>query len=334
MKQEAVKKRVKIGLGISLTALALWLSFRKIEWSAVVDSFTEINIFWVIVATASNIFFVYALGWRWRILLKSKGDISPYELFKLNVISQYVNIIAPARLGEIARAYLASKKHAASGAYILGTVVIERILDIYVFVLLWTLIPGIFALQGSFRYAGIAVFFCLLSACLLALFIWKPKLCLKWATSLSRILPFRLRPKVLDFLKQGIEAFNQLQSARTLVVLFFFTLGLITGQALTNYFLFKALHLPLTFWAGLAVLLAIQVGNIPPSAPGKVGIFEYATILALSVFAVEKTQALSYALLLHLVAYLPKIILGGIYITKVDLKRSPQEVQFRSLRKK
>ena len=159
MTSDKMKKKVKIGLGVFFTALAVWLSFRRVEWRAVFDSFAEINIFWVIVATAGNIFMVFALGWRWRILLKSKGDISLYELFKLNVISQYVNIIAPARLGEIARAYLASKKHAASGAYILGTVVIERILDIYVFVLLWTLIPGIFALQGAFKYAGIAVFF-------------------------------------------------------------------------------------------------------------------------------------------------------------------------------
>lgn len=102
---------------------------------------------------------------------------------------------------------------------------------------------------------------------------------------------------------------------------------MITGQVLTNFFLFKAFNLQLTFWAGLVVLLAIQVGNIPPSAPGKVGIFEYATILALSAFAVDKTQALSYALLLHLVAYLPKIIIGGVFMTKVDLKRSPRKVQ-------
>lgn len=139
--KESMKKLWISALSIAVTGLALWLSFKKIEWRAVFDSFAEINFFWVIAAIVNSLFIVFALGWRWRILLKSKGDISLYELFKLNVISQCVNIIAPARLGEIARAYLASKKFAASGAYILGTVVIERILDIYVFVLLWALIP-------------------------------------------------------------------------------------------------------------------------------------------------------------------------------------------------
>jgi uncharacterized membrane protein YbhN (UPF0104 family) len=71
--------------------------------------------------------------------------------------------------------------------------------------------------------------------------------------------------------------------------------------------------------AGLFLLLAIQVGNIPPSVPGKIGIFEYAVILALSLFNVSKSQALSYGIMLHLVAYMPKILLGLVFLPRVDI---------------
>lgn len=319
------KKWVKVGVGVCVTALALWLSFRNLEWRTLVDRFSNVNLFWVILAIANSLFMVYALGWRWQILLRPKGKSSLNELFRLNIISQYVNIMAPARLGEIVKAYLASKKHTASGAYIAGTIVIEKILDFYVFVLLWTLIPAIFALQGEFRHAGIAVFFCFLSGFILASFIWKPEIFLKWTTRLSKVLPSGVRDRVSGFLERGIEAFHQLRSGRTLAVLLFFTFGLVTGRVLTNFLLFKAFNLQLSFWVALVVMLALQIGNIPPSVPGKVGIFEYATILALSFFSVSKAGALSYAILLHLVAFLPKIILGGIFITQVDLKKSLNE---------
>ncbi len=130
-------------------------------------------------------------------------------------------------------------------------------------------------------------------------------------------MPGKLRQGFQDFLGKGIEAFGQLRRAKTLFFVVILTFGFIAGQVLTNFLLFKAFDLKLSFWAGLFLLLAIQVGNIPPSVPGKVGIFEYAVILALSVFIIPKSQALSYGIMLHLVAYLPKIILGVIFITTI-----------------
>jgi uncharacterized membrane protein YbhN (UPF0104 family) len=47
-----------------------------------------------------------------------------------------------------------------------------------------------------------------------------------------------------------------------------------------------------------------------PSLPGKIGIFEYASILALSVFGLDRSTGLSYGILLHIVAYLPVVVLG------------------------
>ncbi|MBU4329978.1 MAG: hypothetical protein KKB53_05665, partial [Acidobacteria bacterium] len=58
---------------------------------------------------------------------------------------------------------------------------------------------------------------------------------------------------------------------------------------------------------------------LPPSAPGKVGIFQYAVILALGWFGVEKDAALAYGLVLHVTAFLPKIILGLVYISRLDI---------------
>ncbi|GAJ20756.1 unnamed protein product, partial [marine sediment metagenome] len=113
-------------------------------------------------------------GWRWQILLKPKIKIPLGSLFRLNIISQYVNIIIPGRFGEVLRAYLTSKQHKVSGGYVIGTIVIEKILDFIVFVVLWISVPFFFAMEKEVKGFRIALFFCLLATLLLFLFIWRP----------------------------------------------------------------------------------------------------------------------------------------------------------------
>ena len=53
-------------------------------------------------------------------------------------------------------------------------------------------------------------------------------------------------------------------------------------------------------------------GPLVPSSPGKVGVFQELCILALALFAVDKSIALTYGILLYLVAYGPPVILGAL----------------------
>lgn len=323
------QKWIRIILGICITVLVLWLSFKKIEWDVLKESFLKVNLFWIILALANTIFTVYALGWRWQILLKTKEKVSLNRLFRLNIISHYFNIIIPGRFGEIIKAYLVSKQSRISGAYVMGTVVIERILDFFVFVVLWVLVPAFLAIQKEVKGYRTALFFCLLSASFLAIFILRPDAILKWTSFLSSILPKNLRKKVINFFEQGMEAFDQLRSSKTFFSVVVLTFFFVVVQVLTNFFLFRAFDLKLSFWVGLVVLLAIQVGHIPPSVPGKIGVFEYAVILALSVFNISKGQALSYGIMLHVVTYMPRILLGFIFI--LNLKAGLRIRDYRKL---
>ena len=319
------QKGLKIFAGLMITALALWLSFRKLDWNLLLASFSRINIFWVALAVANVIFSVYALGWRWRILLDPKDRLPMKTLFRLNILSQYVNIIAPGRLGEIFRSYLGSRESTISAAYFMGTVAIEKIFDFLIFAGLWTLVPALFALTDRVQGSTFALLVSVLLAVLLILFIWRPQIALKIISLFTRLLPKKIRPRMISFFERAFEAFIPLKRMKPLLAVIGLTLGLVLDQVLTNLLLFKAFHLQLSFWAAIFLLLAVQVGNIPPSAPGKIGIFEYAVILALAVFDVPKSQALSFGILLHVVAFLPKIILGMFFISSIDLRALKRE---------
>jgi uncharacterized protein (TIRG00374 family) len=317
-----MKRIIKIFLALIVTALAAWLSFRNIEWRTLKNTFTQANYFFVVLAVANSMFTLYALGWRWQILLKAKDKISMAKLFRLNIISQYVNILMPARMGEIVRAYMTSIESNASGGYAMGTIVIERLFDFMAFTIFWILMPAVFPFKEKVKMPGLALFFCFLAAGFLAMFALRPQLFLRGTRYFAKIFPHKIREKISHFADQGIEAFASLRSAQNVVSILFLTIGLILSQVLTNFLLFKAFHINLSFGAALFVLLAVQVGNIPPSAPGKIGIFEYAVILALSIFHVSKNEALSYGLMLHLVAFLPKIVLGFLLLSTFKIANS------------
>lgn len=313
---------LKIAAGVVFTALALWLSFRKVDWISLQKAFVQVNLVWVGAALISSLLTLFLLGWRWQILLKPKHTFSLGTLFRLNVISQYTNIIMPARLGEVARAYLASREKRISGGFVMGTVVIEKILSFLVFLVLWILIPTFFSFQNAVQGYGAALGLAIAFSIILILFIWRPRIILKGTSALSKILPQKLRTRIQNFAENSVEAFGILKNGKILSGVLFLTLVLLGGQVLTNFILFQAFHMELSLWAGLVVLLALKVGHIPPSLPGKLGVFEYATILALGLFGVTKGVALSYALVLHVLAYLPKILLGMVFIQGVEIKRN------------
>jgi uncharacterized protein (TIRG00374 family) len=304
------KKVVKTGLAVAVTAIALWLSFRKVDWDVLKESFRTVNWVWVMAALAVVVATVYALGWRWRILLRPKVKVSMGELFRLNILSQYWNIILPARAGEVVRAYLVSRNPGLPVGYAMGTVVIEKVLDFLVFVGFWLAVPAFFAVDGAFEGYWVALLICGAAVLFFTLLVLKPGLFLELLRKISRFLPEKYREGTERFFETGAESFQVLRDSRTLAVIVGWSVVFVGAQALANYFLFLAFAMGLSFWAALVVLLAVQVGNIPPSVPGKVGIFEYAVILALSVFGVSKGIALGYAVMLHVVAYLPKIIIG------------------------
>jgi len=79
----------------------------------------------------------------------------------------------------------------------------------------------------------------------------------------------------------------------------------------TNALTFQAIDLDVVPLVSPLLLVVLMAGVILPTSPIQLGVFHYLCVLTLSVFGVEQNVALSYAILLHLVVYLP-IVAGGV----------------------
>jgi len=304
-------------MAVILTAAALYLSFRRLAWSDFLAAFGQANFFWVLAAALVSLFAVQVLGWRWQLLLRPKEAVPLAILFRLNIINQFVNIVLPARLGELARAYLTSKESTISGSYALGTVVVEKLFDLATFVALWVIVPPLFSLGDNVRTYAWALVVLILALGLAILAASRPQLFWRWTEKALPFLPESWRAKIRRLAVEGSEPFGLLRQRRLFFSLAGLSLAVLVGELLPITFLFYAFKIAVPPWSSLFVLLLLVAGRFPPSLPGRIGIYEYAVILALAPFGVNRAVALSYAIMLHLVTCLPRIILGAIFTTGI-----------------
>lgn len=309
-------KWLRYVIGLLLTVLTLWLSFRNLDWQALRESLSRVKFFWVFLGAVNVVFSAFIVSWRWQYILKSKINVSMADIFKVNIISQYLNILIPARFGELIKVWLVSRRYKCSGVYVLGTVAVDKMFDFFALVVLGFFAPLFFAFKENLKGYTVAFIVCAVLIPLLILMVWKKELFQRWLLWFTKFLPkkFKLRERIIHFFDKGTEAFVLLRNMTSLGNLITITLFIIMSEALTNFILFQAFGFTLSIWSALVLQLVLMVGMAPPSVPGKIGIFEYAVIFGLTTFGIDKSLALSCALMLHLVAYLPKIILGFIFM--------------------
>ncbi|UCH97028.1 MAG: flippase-like domain-containing protein [Candidatus Aminicenantes bacterium] len=328
------KKYLRYALGILITALALWLSFRNLDWETLKTSFLQVNVIWVVLAIVNILLSVYIVGWRWQILLESKAHIPLSDMFRYNIISQYVNIIIPARFGELLKAWLASRKYSLSGSYVLGTVLIEKMIESFLVIVLAVLAPVFYTFKTKLKGHTIAIVIFLILIPLLILVIWKREWVRKQLARLANLFPTKLKKRILDFLDKGMEAFALLKDIKMILQVVLITIIVIFSQVITNLILFKAYGFQLSIFEALILQVVILIGMSLPSVPGKIGIFEYTVLLGLSMFGIEESIALGYGLMLHVIAYLPKILLGFVFTANlnISLKKAETEIELNELK--
>jgi uncharacterized membrane protein YbhN (UPF0104 family) len=83
---------------------------------------------------------------------------------------------------------------------------------------------------------------------------------------------------------------------------------------------FKAVGIDAPFSAALFLQSLLAAAVAAPSAPGFFGPFEAASKVALSVYGIDETLAVSYALGYHLLGWIPITVIGFWYLGRMGLQ--------------
>ncbi len=310
-------KNWKLFLGLAISALFLYLAFSKVDFAQMGKAFAAANYWWLIPTVAITFIAHGMRTLRWRYLLEPIAVIPIMPLFSALMIGYFFNDFLPAHLGEFVRAYVLGRKRPVSSSAIFGTIVMERIIDVFTLFLLMAVALLVFPFPGWVRMGGYLTF-AAITLLLLALLLLKrypgP------AFTLLERLAGRRAPHLAEKIKKMLESFlNGIVPLRRpshylIVVVLSLLIWACYGLAFQFVFYsFDFIHLYALPWTAALVLLVITTfGVLVPSSPGYVGTYHWLCLqaLALPPFTVPDSPALTFAIVMHGINFLPVILVG------------------------
>lgn len=306
-------KSPRFWIGLLISLICLYFAFQGIQFDKLLDALRSIDVLWIVIASA--IFCVSYGGrvLRWQLLFAPQ-PMRLNKVFHAMNIGYLLSSILPARLGDVVRAVLVGQFENVSKARALSTVVVERLFDgltVVLFLAVTALfIPNIpdVAQQGAIVVAAAGIG----GLAVLLLLSFNKERGLSLLHRLASPIPFLRNPKLWQSLESLIDGFAILRSPRELLgVAGWSVFAWLTG-GMMYWAIFRAMGMhALSFDAAFLVMTVASLVVIVPSSPGYIGVFHATVVFTLNtVFSTDKSDALSYAVVMHAFNYLWLILLG------------------------
>lgn len=304
-----------LALGIFL----FYYTFQKSDFSAIYKNLENIEYKWLFIVLISTITAYWARNERWYMLLKTANYYpKKSNVFIAMMLGYFVNLSIP-RLGEISRSAALQKKENIPFNTTIGTVIIERIIDITCLLLIVIfvgfleyekinsfLISHIFPiliqlkeiLLNHIKWVTIAI-----GTILFGLFLMR-KILIIW---LKKLFEFKF---IADF-KVGILSILNLEHR---FLFLFYTLVIWCMYFCTSYFCFLTLSegKNLGLHAGVTVLAFGSIARSLPIQGGSMGAYHFTVTQILILFGMSKTTGESIALIIHSSQLIFQLLIGGI----------------------
>ncbi len=313
----------RLWLGTAVSLLALCLAVKDVQWPRVVAALCKADGFFLLLALVSFLVTNWVKAVRWRLLFYPRQSRLPMrKCVSILFIGQLVNSLLPARLGELARAYLIGESGGISKVFALATTIVEKALDSVMLLLLIALLSLFTPMQLWLRQSSLIVSGVLVLLLLATVILASQRK--RIVGALQCLIERRPALAFLHVLERLVEASGELHAlrdTRAQVQLWGWSVLIWILAVSTNALTFRAIDLDVGLLAPPLLLAVHMAGYIVPTSPMQLGVHHYLTVLTLALFGVEQNVALSCAVLLHLVVYLPMIVGGvlGLWVENYDL---------------
>lgn len=307
-------------IGVFLSGLFLYLCFYSIDRKDLGQIFSlPMPWFLVIVVVLNTI----VMGFRAeisRLLLLSMKRIPFWTLFDVVHIGFMANNLLPLKAGDFFRASFVAKKWEMPYTPVLTTVGMERYFSGITLLLIFMVI-GAFLQMPLWLKSGVYTLAGILVATQITLFIlWKRKPNLtKWKKRHPVIY------RTFEFFSHIGEGSHALKSWKSYSILSFYSLLAWAGQGVMLRLVEMAYGISIPWTSTLFVLVAINLAISLPSAPGNLGTFEFAAVLAYTFVGVDKVTGLGIGIFFHFLQVLPVTFMGLFFYFRWGLRLKDME---------
>ena len=296
--------------GIFFSLFFLWLALRKINFQAIPEVLSEININYFLLLIISYTLEMVTRAHRWLIIQEKEKLTFKYSFFGL-ILTFFFNNILPARAGEFFRPYYFAKKDLADSGETLAAVVLERFFDGVMLLTLILISFQNFTSNETLKQASIitAVFYTIvLVGILLAIFS---------RSLFEKITGYfygLLHKKIGDFLSnlthKFIDGLSTIKDFKRLVKIILSSAVCWFCSVITIWLGFKAFGLEDNLVLASFVLTVLSISSMIPASPGNIGVYEYFCVFTFNVLGHSAEKGTAFSIVMHGTQYLYILVLG------------------------
>ncbi|MDY6953769.1 MAG: lysylphosphatidylglycerol synthase transmembrane domain-containing protein [Thermodesulfobacteriota bacterium] len=334
--------------GLLLSLLALYFTFRNIPFRELMAFLRRVNYWWAIPSMALVLVSFSIRVMRWQLLLspvKRTGFLSAYHPLMIGFMA---NCLLPARVGELARPAIFSKRENVPFTKVLATVGVERALDVIVLILSFVIVFASVEISASLDLTfagyhldkatlqmtgmttvkllvGLVLAMALVSLKKTRTIIKKvvlnlPNLLFFASPSFRDMVRERLCARLVGIIDNLAEGFQLLKSPTKLGLCLVLSL-LVWAVAGASYYVlaFGCPGIQVSFLQMYAVMVILCFFISLPSAPGFWGLWEAGGVFGLLIFGIPAGEAAGFTLANHVFQMVPVILLGLVSFTIIGV---------------
>lgn len=315
------RQQLVVFIGVIISAVFLWFAFRNLHPEQVLDELGRVNPFWLIIGAGWYFAAVAVITLRWQYLLNAIARVPIKALYPLVCIGYMGNNVYPFRSGEALRIFLLRRNHGVPLVKGTTTVLIERVFDgivMLTFIVVGLVLSDI-ASEDVRNVVTFATPVFLLALLVFFILAAKPDWLRRLVEFFSGFLPGKLGDIAEKISEDVIGGLEGLRTPTQLIGAIISSYATWMLEATVYWMVAWAFDLEASYALMLLVVGTVNLAGLIPASPGQLGVFEFFASAVLVAAGIAESTALSYALTVHLVIWLPVTLAGAFFLLRQGL---------------
>jgi len=323
-----IKKKEVWGSIIAIGILAF--CFKDLRWSEIKELADRANYYYFGLALIAEFLLIISKGVRWRVIVEPHKILPLTRTTFLYAAGQVLNISMPALTGQVGRVMLFAKKANLTKSYVFSTVLVEVLFDAMslLFIIFLLSMASITKFPEEYRSASYIITIATVSifALLYLVLTFKDKIG-SWGKKTIRPRWPGFYITIKKFALSFTQGISLLKSTKYFMRTLFLSLAGWFFHIIAVYYLFYSFGFELQSFLITAMIIMVinTLALMIPITPGNAGTFEIAVVAPLVAFGIAKSDAVLFALALHIADFVPIFVMGFMFLKRE--KTSLKEIQ-------
>ena len=292
-------------LSFSVATLCLYFAFNQVNIEDIYRALSNANLNYIIAAFITTFITFILRSVRWKILLDSPKNLELQKYISTTHIGYFLNNILPFRAGDLARAKLLSNSSDNKFSFLVGSLVAEKIIDLWIVGLfsIFLILFGFNNVLGLEFSIGILLLYIITSFIIFG----------------NNSLANKIQ-KQFSITKNFLDGY--LLVSKNKIRLGGISILLWCSFVTYMYALLKSINIDLSLQQYIGITVITSIVTSLPVAPAAIGTYHLAVIYFLTLYGINIDQSQTASILLHSVFLIYTIIFGYIYLSfeKIELK--------------